>query len=67
MKPKTQDIPATDDLFRSRLDQIINLRHELVKLADRIDWNHLDVEAAPCYAEEGRPGIPTRLMVGLRC
>jgi len=66
MKPKTQDIPATDDLFRSRLDQIINLRHELVKLANRIDWDYLDAEAAPCYAEEGRPGIPTRLMVGLQ-
>jgi IS5 family transposase len=66
MKPKSQDTPATDDLFRSRLDQIINLRHELVKLSNRIDWAHLDAEAAPCYAEDGRPGIPTRLMVGLQ-
>lgn len=66
MKPKTQDVPATDDLFRSRLDHIINMRHELVKLANRIDWAHLDAEAAPFYAAEGRPGIPTRLMVGLQ-
>jgi IS5 family transposase len=66
MKPKSQDTPATDDLFRSRLDQIINLRHELVTLSNRIDWVHLDAEAAPCYAEDGRPGIPTRLMVGLQ-
>lgn len=65
MKPKTQDIPATDDLFRSRLDHIINMRHELVRLADRIDWTHLDAQAAPFFAEEGRPGIPTHLMVGL--
>jgi IS5 family transposase len=65
MKPKPQDIPATDDLFRSRLDQIINMRHELVRLAGRIDWDHLHEQAAPFYAEEGRPGIATRLMVGL--
>lgn len=65
MKPKTQPNCMTDDLFRSRLDRIINLRHELVKLAERIDWAYLDKQAAPFYAEEGRPGIPTRLMVGL--
>ena len=29
---------GTDDLFRSRLDQIIDMKHELVQLADEIDW-----------------------------
>jgi IS5 family transposase len=58
MKPKTRDVPTIDDLFRSRLDHIINGRHELVKLAERIDWAHLYEETAPLpfYAEEGRPG-----------
>lgn len=65
MKPKTPAVPPTEDLFRSRLDQIINLRHELVRLAERIDWRYLDEQAAPFYAEEGRPGIATRLMVVL--
>ena len=65
MKPKTQDISATEDLFRSRLDHIINMRHELVSLAGRIDWDYLNEQAAPFYAEEGRPGIATRLMVGV--
>jgi transposase, IS5 family len=51
MKPKTQDVPLTDDLLRSRLDHIINMRHELVRLANRIDWAHLDEEATPFYAE----------------
>ncbi len=29
MKPKVLECPPEDDLFRSRLDNIINLRHEL--------------------------------------
>lgn len=65
MKPKTQAPSPIDDLFRSRLERIINLRHELVRLAQRIDWGYLDQQASPFYAEAGRPGIPTRLMVGL--
>ena len=32
----------SDDLFRSRLDSIINPRHELVVLANKIDWDYLD-------------------------
>jgi transposase, IS5 family len=58
MKPKAQDVPASDDLFRSRLDRIIKRRHELVRPAHRIDWARLDAQAAPFYAEEGRPGYP---------
>jgi IS5 family transposase len=65
MKPRTQAPSLTDDLFCSRLDQIINLRHELVRLAQKIDWDYLGTQAAPIYAEQGRPAIPTRLMVGL--
>jgi len=65
MRPKTEDPPPTDDLFRSRLDRVINLRHELVRLGQKIDWTYLDQQAAPFYAEQGRPAIPTRLMVGL--
>jgi len=55
----------SDDLFRSRLDQIINLRHELVLLADRIDWSSFDVQLEPFYSHTGRPAVPHRLMVGL--
>ena len=47
------------DLFRARLDQIINMKHELVQLAERIDWGWRDREIAPLYAETGRPGIET--------
>ena len=37
MRPRKPEKSATDDLFRSRLDQIIDMRHELVRLADAIE------------------------------
>lgn len=65
MKPKAQETPNSDDLFRSRLDSIINMEHELVFLSLSIDWGTLDQRVAAFYAEEGRPGIPSRLIIGL--
>jgi len=65
MRPPDPTEPRHDDLFRSRLDQIINMRHELVKLARQIDWNFFEQRFSPLYTEKGRPGIKTRLMVGL--
>ena len=38
MRPKQQQEARHDDLFRGRLDQIINMKHALVVLADRVDW-----------------------------
>jgi len=57
---------ADADLFRSRLEQIINMRHELVRLAGLVDWGFFDGRFSALYAETGRPGVPTRLMVGLQ-
>ena len=65
MKPRQPEPAKSDDLFRSRLDSIINPRHELVQLANRIDWTYLDGQVEPFFAVEGRPAIPSRLMVGL--
>lgn len=36
--------PSESDLFLARLDQIINLKHELVGLAGKIDWNWIGGE-----------------------
>ncbi len=38
MRPKKHKTTGSNDLFRARLDQIINLKHELVLLAGKIDW-----------------------------
>ena len=53
------------DLFRARLDQIINMKHELAQLAGKIDWDFIDGEIALLYSEKGRPGIETRFVIGL--
>ena len=65
MRPKQQKKADHDDLFKARLDQIINMRHELVTLADKIDWAWLDEQIAPCFSEHGRPGEPVRVMIGM--
>ncbi|HMB74836.1 MAG TPA: IS5 family transposase [Kiloniellaceae bacterium] len=54
-----------DDLFRERLDAIIDMRHPLVRLADVIDWQGFDDAFGKLYSPIGRPGVATRLMVGL--
>ena len=65
MRPKSTDQSGSGDLFRSRLDQIINMKHELVRLADEIDWDWIDDELADLFSETGRPAIATRYMIGL--
>ena len=53
------------DLFRSRLDSIINLNHELVRLSNELDWGWLEGQLEPFYAVQGRPSIPVRQIAGL--
>jgi len=65
MRPKKPETTGEADLFRARLDQIINMKHELVALAGRLDWAWLDGEIAPLYSDKGRPGIESRFVVGL--
>ena len=65
MRPKKHEATREDDLFRARLEQIINMKHELVQLAGRIDWAWLDGEIAPLYSDKGRPGIESRFVIGL--
>jgi hypothetical protein len=41
------------------------MKHELVQLAGKIDWEFIDREIAPLYSDKGRPGIETRFAIGL--
>ena len=67
MKPRVKRRDSgTEELFRSKLKNIINLRHELVRLGDLIDWGRLEAHFAPYYKDAGRPGLPIRLVVGLQ-
>jgi transposase, IS5 family len=55
-----------DDLFRSSLEQIINLRHPLVRLAAEINWDFLAKRfSSVCRLGPGQPPLPTRLVAGL--
>jgi|TARA_B100002003_G_scaffold122214_1_gene112795 IS5 family transposase len=65
MRPKQPPKARHDDLFRARLDQIINMRHELVVLANKIDWVWLDEQLAGCFSDQGRPAEPVRFMIGM--
>ena len=62
MRSKQPPKAASDDLFRARLDSIINMRQELVLLADRIDWHGIDVQLADRFATWGLPAEPVRFM-----
>ena len=65
MRPKQPEKARHDDLFRARLDQIINMKHALVVLADKIDWNWLDAQLANSFSDNGRPAEPVRFMIGM--
>src|SRR3954467_15863615 len=65
MRPKKHRTTGSGDLFRARLDQIINMKHELVQLAGKVDWDWIDGEIAPPTCADGRPGIATRFVIGL--
>ena len=67
MQPRpSQAEQRQEHLFQARLDQQINLQHPLVRLAQQIDWSSFERAFGAQYADEvGRPGVPTRLLVGL--
>ena len=66
MRPKPPEPTDQADLFRARLDNLVDPRHPLVRLAALIDWSRFEESFGALYSEGvGRPGLPTRLMVGL--
>jgi IS5 family transposase len=64
MQPKARAPQC--ELFGARLSELLNPEHPLYVLAERIDWSQFDAAIDACYVDElGRPGVNTRLMVGL--
>ena len=54
------------DLLPPALDQVIDLGHPLVRLAQEIDWGVIGGRfSMVCQAGPGRPPLPTRLVAGL--
>jgi len=65
LQENPQDSGQTD-LYRSRLESIIDMRHALVKLGRLVQWAALEQDLSPYYcADNGRPGGSVRLMAGL--
>jgi transposase, IS5 family len=67
MKPRIPEGTPQDDLFRSRLENLISARHPLVRLAERIDWDSSNERLGAYYedAAVGQPPKRTRLMAGI--
>ncbi len=66
MGPKPADERREHDLFRQELVNLIDQRHELVKLGALIDWQAFEAQWSPQFVSAtGRPALPTRLMAAL--
>ena len=52
---------STPAFFRSRLDQMIDLRHPLAVLATRLPWASIKAAVAPRLAH---PAKPTKRLIG---
>src|SRR5438034_6757782 len=66
MRPRERRETGEQDLFRSRLDQIIDMKHPLVTLGRTVDWGFLEGRLGEVYTDgPGQPPLPTRLMAGL--
>ena len=66
MKPRTAPRALAEDLFRQRLENLLDTRHARWRLAEQIPWASCSEQLGSVYAERGRPGLPLRLLVGLQ-
>jgi IS5 family transposase len=55
MRPNPFPTPTDgeSDLFRNRLDNLIDMRHELVQLSGLIAWGRFDGAFGALFAENG--------------
>lgn len=49
--------PATDDFFRSRIDQMIDLRHPLAVLSSRMPWQEIEARVAHLFVRKAHNGV----------
>ncbi len=66
MTPQKESPETQYDAFKNELQSIIDLNHPLAKISRCIDWKLFENKFGETYSEQGRPGKPTRLMVGLQ-
>ena len=67
MRPKEKRQTGEQPLIGTRLEFLIDLDHELVRLSQTINWEAIASEFRPMDCpDNGRPAVPTRLMAGLQ-
>ncbi len=65
MKPRKEK--KTLEIFKVRLEEIIDKCHPLVKLTETINWKNIEEKLSKKYSDRmGAPGKEIRLMVGLQ-
>jgi IS5 family transposase len=65
MKPHTRTA-QTAEMFRPRLDEQLNMKHPLIRLAGLMDWELIEHHFAGHFTSgRGRPALPPRLVAGL--
>lgn len=52
------------DLFRPLLSTFIDMNHELVLLAQKLDWAGMEKDLSVYYSTKGQPSVPIRMMAG---
>src|ERR1700734_423761 len=66
MRPRERLDSGQNDLFRARLDQIVDLNHPLAKLGGTVGGRFLEERFGAVYLDgSGQPPLATRLMAGL--
>jgi IS5 family transposase len=68
MRPRERRDSGQNDMFQPRLDQFIDMKHPMVKVAKATDWPYLEEGFGEVYEDSaagGQPPLPTRLMAGL--
>ena len=67
MRTKSSPKTSQEDLFRLRLENMNDMRHELVRLSALIDWEKLETNLSSCLKNNavGAPGLPSRLVTGV--
>lgn len=66
MRPRQRRESGQNDLFKARLDQIVDINRPLMKLARAIDWDFLEKSFGAVYSDgPGQPPLPTKAHGGL--
>ena len=59
MRPKSEPELPQRELFQIDLEQLIDMRHPLVRLGQSIDWRSFETTLGGSYHPSKRPTPPT--------